>query len=260
LSEYEFSNVLDVSYGAYVVDGAMSGHSNSGMSRSHDDAVATIRELVNGNTADVRLSARNASTAVSIIQTFTSASASIAVKLAEMESLARKASSPDYSSTQVGEMQKEFKSLAKEINRIAEGTEYAFNKLFTAEGETISISIGDGSKVDLFAQDLSFDATGLDLIANPKAALTGVQKAIKELSEYKGYLNKEAALVEELTAVIESEIESAMGVELDDFTPEVALETNVGTAKKLLKYSSDAVDAQANVEPSTALQLLKDSN
>ena len=260
LSEYEFSNVLDVSYGAYVVSGARSGHSNSATSRGHDDVVATIRELVNGKTADVRLSARNASTAVSVVQTFAGAAESIAVKLAEMEGLAKKASGKDYSSTQVGEMQKEFKSLAKEINSIVKSTEYEFNKLFTEEGKAISISIGNGQKVDIFAGDLSFDATGLDLTANPKAALTDVQKAIKEISEYKGYLNKEAALVEKITAIIESETESAMGIELDDFTPEIALETDAGTVQQLSKYSFSALDAQANAEPSLVLQLLKDSN
>jgi hypothetical protein len=85
LSEYEFSNVLDASYSAYVVSGARSGHSNSATSRSHDDVVATIRELVNGKTADIRLNAKNASTAVSVVQTFTGAADNIAVKLAEME-------------------------------------------------------------------------------------------------------------------------------------------------------------------------------
>ncbi len=260
MSEYEFSNVLDTSYGAYVVNGARSGHRNSATSPNHDDVVATIRELVNGKTADIRLSAKNASTAVSVVQTFADAAGSIAVKLAKMEGLAKKASSPDYSSTQIGDMQKEFKSLAKEINGIVKSTEYEFNKLFTAGGKAISISIGAGSKVDIFAGDLSFDAAGLDLAVKPKAALSNVQKAIKEVSEYRGYLNREAALVEKLTAIIESETESAMGVELDDFTPEVALETDVGTVKQLAKYSSSALDAQANVEPSVALQLLKDGD
>jgi flagellin-like hook-associated protein FlgL len=252
--------VLDASYGAYVVNGARSGHSNSTSPRGHDDVVATIRELVKGNTADIRLSARNASNAVSIVQTFAGAADIIAVKLAEMEGLAKKASGTDYSRTQIGDMQKEFKSLAKEINAIVESTEYAFNKLFTAGGKAISISIGDGSKVDIFAQDLSFDAAGLDLTAEPKVVLSEIQKAIKELSEYRGYLNREAALVEKLTAIIESETESVMGIELDDFMPEVALETDVSTARQLTQYSSNAIDAQANVESSVALQLLTDAS
>ncbi|NQT03476.1 MAG: hypothetical protein HQ580_15725 [Planctomycetes bacterium] len=260
MSEYEFSNVLDASYGAYVVSGLRSGHSNSQAARSHNDVVATIRELVNGNTADVRLSARNASTAVSIVQTFANAAGIIAGKLAKMEELAQKASSPDYSRVQVEEMQKEFKGLAKEINEIVKSTEYDSNKLFTSAGKAISISIGDGSKVDIFAQNFSFDAEGLDLTAKPKAALSKINKAIKELGEYREYLNREAALVEELTAIIESEIESAMGVELDDFTPEVAMETDVYTASRLSQYSSSALDSQANAEPSIVLQLLKDGD
>jgi flagellin-like hook-associated protein FlgL len=258
LSEYEFSNVLDASYAAYVVNGSRSGHSNSATSQGHDDVVATIRELVNGKTADIRLSAKNASTVVSVVQTFAGAAESIAIKLAEIESLAKKASGMDYSSTQVDDMQKEFKRLAKEINGIIKSTESEFNNLFTSTGKAISISIGDGSKVDIFARDLSFDATGLDLAANPKAALSNVKKAIKELSEYRGYLNKEAALVEELTAIIESETESAMGVELDDFTSEVALETDISTARQLSQNSSNALDAQANTVPSVVLQLLRD--
>lgn len=260
MSEYEFSNVLDVSHGAYVVNGAWSGHSNSGAARGRDDVVATIRELVNGNTADIRLSARNASTAISIVQTFANAAGIIADKLAKMEKLAQKASSPDYSRVKVEEMQKEFEGLAKEINEIVKSTEYDSNKLFTSAGKAISISIGKDSKVDIFAQDFSFDAEGLDLTAEPKAVLSKIKKAIKELSEYRGYLNREVALVEKLTAAIESEIESAMGVELDDFTPEVAVETDVHTASRLTQDSSSALDSQANAEPSIVLQLLKDGD
>ncbi len=80
--------------------------------------MATIRELLNGNIADVRLSAREASTALSIIQIFANAVDSIAVKLARMEELAKKASSPDYSQVQIEAMQKELQDLATEINDI----------------------------------------------------------------------------------------------------------------------------------------------
>jgi flagellin-like hook-associated protein FlgL len=260
LSEYEFSNVLDASYGAYVVSGARSGQSRSSTGREHNDVVATIREFVNGETADIRLSAREASTAISIVQTFSDAAGSIAVRLAQMEELAKKASSPDYTSTQIDDMQKEFKSLAKEMNGIAKSAEFDFNNLFTAEGKAISISISDGSKVDIFAKDLSFNYSELDLTSGPMAALSEVQKAIKELSEYRGYLNGKETLVEKLTAMIESEIESAAGVQLDEFTLKAALETNADTASRLTQNSSEALETQGNVEPSIALRLLKDDS
>jgi flagellin-like hook-associated protein FlgL len=252
--------VLDASYGAYVVNSARSGQSKSLTGRNHNDVVATIREFVNGETADIRLSAREASTAISIVQTFSDAAGSIALKLAKMEGLATKASGTDYTSAQIDDMQKEFKSLAKEVNGIVKSTEYDFNKLFTTGGKAISISIGDGSKVDIFAKDLSFDYSELDLTSGAKTALSEVKNAIKELSEYREYLNSKETLVEKLTAVIESEIESATGVELDEFALEDALETNAGTVNRIIQNSSEAHETQANVEPSVALQLLSDSS
>ena len=219
--------------------------------------MATIRELLNGNIADIRLSAREASTAISIIQTFANAADGIAATLTKMEELAKKASSPDYSRVQIEAMQKELKSLAKEINEIVQGTEYNYNKIFTSAGESISIPIGDGSKVDIFARDFSFNSQGLDLTADPKSALSNIKKAITNLNEYKQYLNRQVARVEDATATIESKLESAMGIELDDFTPEIGLETAVYTASQLSQDSSTALDTQANVTADEALQLLK---
>ena len=219
--------------------------------------MATIRELVKGNTADVHLSAREASTAISIIQTFSNAADGISAKLAKMEELAKKASGPDYSRVQIEAMQKEFKSLAKEINDIVQGIEYNYNKIFTSAGESISIPIGDGSKVDIFARDFSFNSQGLDFTADPKSALSSIKKAITNLNEYKQYLNRQVARVEAATAIIESELESAMGIELGDFTPEIAIETAVHIASQVSQDSSTALDTQANVAADEALQLLK---
>jgi flagellin-like hook-associated protein FlgL len=258
LSEYEFSNVLDASYGAYVVSGSRSGQSKSANGRNHNDVVATIRELVNGETVDIRLSAREASTAISIVQTFSGSASSIAAILDKMEGLATKASGTDYTSAQIDDMQKEFESLAIAINGIAKSTEHDFNNLFTAGGKAISISIGDSSKVDIFTKDLSFEYSELDLTSGPKTALSEVKNAIKELSEYRGYLNSKETLVEKLTAMIELEIESAAGVRLDEFTLKEALETNADTASRVLQNSSNAVETQGNVEPSIVLHLLKD--
>ena len=255
--EFEFRNVLDVSYGAYVVNGVFSGKSNPKGTSNHNDAVATIRELLDGNIADVRLSAREASTAVSIIQTFSSAVVGIAAKLGKMEELAKKASSPDYSRVQVEAMQKKLNSLAKEINEIVQNTEYDYNKIFTSAGESISIPIGDGSSVDIFARDFSFNSQGLDLTADPWSALSNIKKAITDLNEYRQYLNRQVARAEDATATIESKLESAIGVRLDDFAPDIALEKANYTANIILDDRSTSHNTQANIPSDEALQLLK---
>jgi prefoldin subunit 5 len=175
-----------------------------------------------------------------------------------MEELAEKASSPDYSQVQVEAMQTELQDLATEINDIVKSTEYDFNKPFTAASQAISIPIGDGSRTDIFAKDFSFNAQGLDLISEPKTVSSNIKKAITNLNEYKQYLNRQVARVEDATATIESELQSAMGVGLDNFTPDLAIETAFHIASELSQDSSTALDMQANTEPSIALQLLKD--
>jgi len=175
-----------------------------------------------------------------------------------MEELAKKASSPDYSQVQIEAMQTELQDLATEINDIVKSTEYDFNKPFTAAGQAISIPIGDGSNIDIFAKDFSFNAQGLDLTIEPKTVLSNIKKAITNLNEYKQYLNRQVARVEDATAIIKSELESAMGVGLDDFTLDFAIETAIHFASQLSQDSSTALDTQANTEPSKALQLFKE--
>jgi len=96
------------------------------------------------------------------------------------------------------------------------------------------------------------------LTTDQKSALSNIKKAITNLNEYKQYLNRQFARMENATATIESELESAMGVGLDDFTMDFAIETAVHIASELSQDSSRALDMQANTEPSITLQLLKD--
>jgi len=95
------------------------------------------------------------------------------------------------------------------------------------------------------------------LTADPKSALSNIKKTTTNLNEYKQYLNRQVARVEDATAIIESELESAMGIELGDFTLEIAIETAVHIANQLSQDSSSALDTQANVAADEALQLLK---
>jgi len=227
---------------------------------NNNDAVATIRELLSGKTADVRLSTRDASTAVSIVQTFTKAVDAIDAYLTKMQELAEKAPSPDYSQVQVEEMQKQFQDMAEEINQAVNSTEYNHNKLFTADGKSISIPIGNGSKIDIFAKDFSFDAQGLDIATDPQKALSKVQDAIENIAEYRKYLSRQAARLEEATAVLESEIESAMGIDLNDFKPDLALETASYAASVISEDKAAYLDTQANLTPDEALKLLNDSD
>jgi flagellin-like hook-associated protein FlgL len=258
---YEFKNVLDVTYGAYVVNGAYVGANNSNDSATQsptgNQAVAVIRELLSGETATVRRNARDASTAVSAIQIFTDSVENIAEKLAKMLELAKEASGPDCSQGHLEQMQTQFQNLAKEINQTANSTEYHYNKPFAADGKTFSIPISNGSKIDIFARDFRFDAQGLNIATDPQNALSTVEEAITNINEYKTYLDRQAERLRDITAVIESEIQGAMGVDMKDFQPKLAIPMADYAASLISQDKQTSLNTQAKLTPDEILKLLK---
>ena len=261
----ELGNVLKANFSAWFIGGVYDRISDSteaidSQNNVDDDrALAIIRELLRGNIADVRQSARNANDAISMVQTFNDAAAAIGEKLTRMEELAEQAASGYYSAGEKADMQEEFEELAEEINDIVDTTEYSDNKLFSAEGQTISISIGNGSVINLFASNLSFDIDGLDLTTDAAGALAAVQTQIQQVSEYSGYLGSQTRRLENATAIIEFELAGALGIESDDFNTNIAKEVASYAASKVLEDTSALFLTQANVTPSMALQLLKDT-
>lgn len=258
---FEFRNVLDVTYGAYVVQGAYSGvgSPSSTSAPDRDVAVAIIRELMRGDTASVRQSAKNASTAVSIVQIFKEALDEIQEKLAKMKGLTGKADSEVYTQVEKEDMQDEFEDLAEEINEIVKAAEYDHNKLFTPEGKSISIPIGNGSVIDIFAKDLSVDIEGLDLTTDASGAGEWVDDVTGDVSEYNAYLNRQYRRLENATAIIEFEMASVTGIETSDFDMSVAREVAGYAASKVVEDMSLLFGIQANAEPGRVLQLLKDN-
>jgi len=225
-----------------------------------DEAVAVIRELLQGDIAAIRQSAHEASTAVSLVQTLTKAADTIRHKLSAMARLANKASNPDYTRVEVEQMQKEFKELACEIDQIASATEYNYNRPFIAGGQSISVPIGDGSSIDIIAKDLRFDAAALDLSTDPGAAAWELETAAEGLDEYSEHLRRQQVRVAEATAVMESELSAAAGVNLDDFGIALAEQVTTSAARQILADKSTLLNAQANISPERGLQLLAGNN
>jgi flagellin-like hook-associated protein FlgL len=223
-----------------------------------DEAVAVVRELLAGNIAALRNSAAEASTAVSMFQSWTKAAASIGDKLNAMARAAKKASSPDYTRVEVEEIQKTFESLAGEINHIAETFEYNYNKPFSAEGQSVSLRIGDGSAIDVLPRDLSFDAAGLDLAADAEAALSKVETAMEEAGEYIRHLRQQEARVAEATAAMDSELAAAAGVDLRDFSIELARRVADHAAEQFSIKGAAVLEVHADVGAQRILQLLED--
>ncbi|MGD2174154.1 MAG: flagellin, partial [Candidatus Brocadiaceae bacterium] len=156
-------------------------------SADDDAAGLAVRELMRAEVAGLSQGVRNASDAISMLQTFDGAAQVIDEKLTRMKELAMQASTGTYSDTQRSLMQDEFDQMRSEINRIANAT--SFNEIYGLNASaTIKIHFGTGnsSAQDYYyitEQNMTSSALGLDALtiasqASAQAALTAIDSAI----------------------------------------------------------------------------------
>jgi flagellin-like hook-associated protein FlgL len=226
---------------------------------NNDSDIAKIREFLQGNVSDVRLSAQNANAATSMAQMFVDASVTIRNKLIQMEQVASKAANGYYTGSDKASMQNQFEQAAKDINDIVDTTKYDNNKLFTAKGQTISQPLGSGQTIHFFGRDLTVDTTNLDLTKDAKATQAAIKTALKEANEYSEYISSQNKRLQNSMARIENHMSGAAGIEQGDFGMKIAHRTTNTLATKIQNKPHISSQIQANITANEALYLLQDN-
>ncbi len=237
-------------------DWATGSHKKAGT----DKEIAVIREFLLGNTANIRLSAQEANSAVSMVQMFDDAATGIRDALASMEKLAEKATKSYYTDKEKASMQKELEGLAKDINETVNNTKYDGNKLFTAAGQVITRSIGRERTIALFAKDLGFDAESVDLATDAQGALATVKNALKEADEYTTYVKSQNKFLQDAMATIEHKMASAVGIDPSSFQTKTMEQLLDNISAAISNDTDTSTQIQSNITADEALQLLKDGN
>jgi flagellin len=222
----------------------------------NDREIATIREFLLGDIADVRLTAHQANTAVSMLQTFDHAATTIRSKLTLMEDLADEALNGRHTPKERASMQTQLQELAANINKIVDNTQYDGNKLFTSTGRTITISLDRDRTINLFAQDLSFGAENVSLTSAPKAALTTIRKALKQTGEYTNHLKSKNQILQNAMATIEHQLSGIATVNLTTFETKVATQLTAYLSSAISDAPYISSHVQANINRDNALRLL----
>lgn len=150
---------------------------SSGMrinSAADDAAGLAVREMMRAEVTTLNQGVRNANDAISMIQTADGALSVIDEKLIRMNELAEQAATDTYTDEQRQIIDQEFQTMADEINRISDATDFNGKKLLDGSldsangGEALTIHFGSGNdaaedKYDIEIQDVSADAMGLGL-------------------------------------------------------------------------------------------------
>jgi len=256
----ELGNLINVTYSANVILGAYNtSNANEDSSEVLDDSSASvIQYLLEGKVSENRQNESYANEVISMTQGLAETASTIKDKFARMKELAEQAASGEYSAEEVGSMQTEFEQLVGEINNLVDNTEQNKNKLFSGEGTAISISIGNNSTINIKAMNLSSNGEGLDLTTDPEGVVTAIQSQVSQSSYYSEYIGDQLDNLGEMINYIEFEKNNDMGVDTDQFDMELAEEVAGVAAATTLEELTVLFDAQTNVEPEKALQLLKE--
>ncbi len=254
-------------------------------SAADDAAGLAIRELMRADIAALNQGARNANDAISLLQTADGALGIIDAQLIRMKELAEQAATGTYDSTQRLMIESEYQSLASEITRIANFTDFNGLKLIdgTLSGNhdgnpmksTGSLKVHFGSNNDS-AEDYYYirigDSTSsalglghssaanaghtLSTQSQAQASLVAITDAIVSKDKIRAHIgamqNRLEATVDNLT--VQSENMAASESRISDV--DVSTEMTNFVRNQILTQSAVAMLGQANSMPRMAMNLI----
>lgn len=236
------------------------------INRASDDAAGlAISEEMRADIRSLQQANRNASDAVSMIQTAETSMGEMSNILARMRELAMQSASDGINDTQRSYVELEAAELRDEIDRMVSVAEYngiplidgtlsATFQVGLDAGDTIDLTIG----TDLDTTGLGVDAANVDLSSQTGAvnALAAIDTAIETVSGFRAELgakeNRIGTIQTNLSVMYETLSASNARIREVD----VATEMASFTKNQILVQASTSMLAQANSYPEVALSLL----
>ena len=260
------------------------------INRAADDAAGlAISEKMRGQVRGLNQAIRNAQDGISLIQTAEGALTETHNILQRMRELAVQAANSTYTTEDKGEIQKEVNELVKEIQRIAETTQFNTQSLLVQvkdeednmvdpkfifqiganAGQTIKLTIlpmdaesllGE-DEVDLADPDVIFNITKIDSAdendpPNKDSAIDIIDAAIAKVSEERSKLGAYQNRLEHTIANLGVAAENLSAAESRLRDVDMAQVMMAFTKDQILMQAGTAMLAQANIKPQSVLQLL----
>jgi flagellin len=248
-------------------------------SASDDAAGLAIAESLRINQRVASVAIRNAQDAISAIAVTDGALSSMTQVLGRLAELAQQAGNGSYSATQRSALQNEFQTLGSEIERIAVTTAYNGVGLLSGSG-VIAFQIGfDQTSVSQIMLDTnggatlqklglaatgssamtySLSGTSSDLAqSSARAALAAINSAVTSLNVLRGGLGTVEARLNSAISNLSTSRENTLAAQSRITDADIAVEAAELTRLNILQQAGAAVLAQANQQPSLAVQLLR---
>ena len=248
------------------------------INRAKDDAAGlAIAESLKADARVATVGIRNANDGISIIAITDGAISQITNVLSRLAELAEESANGVFSNSQRSALQLEFSALMSEVERIAITTEFNGLRLLSGGG-TVIFQVGfDGSSLSqvtysgvqatlaslgLASANSSvhtYSITGATDIASQSAsrlALDAIRAAVSSVTRNRGTLGAAESRLETTITNLTIARENFQAAESVIRDVDVAAESAELTRLTILQQAGTAILAQANQQPSLALQLL----
>ena len=256
-------------------------------SAKDDAAGLAIAERMQAQIKGFDQAQRNANDGVSLLQVADGALGKVSDNLQRMRELAVQSKNGTLNATDRANLDREFQSLADEVGRIAFGTEFNANDVFTAANEQVDLQIGTGNATEdtlsIFltdtganggndlqtvlnnsggnapaaASDIANAFGDITVVANATTAVGAIDAAIDDVTNMRATVGSGLSRLEQLSESLQSSstnTATARGRIMDaDFAKETANLTRV----QILQQAGTAMLAQANALPQNVLSLLR---
>jgi len=239
------------------------------INNAYDDAAGlAIADKLNRDSQVAGQAIRNANDGISALSIGEKALGNVGDILSRLSELASQSASGTLTDTQRSAIQNEFGALLSEVARISTVTTFNGVQLLSA-GTTVALQVGlDGtsnSQISFTTVDgsvsgiLSVSQTSIaaSTAASAQSALGLLTSAIANVANTRGVLGAAESRLLQAIANLQTAQENFDAAEGRIRDTDVAAETANLTRASVLQQAGDAFLAQANQQPSLALQLLR---
>ncbi len=227
----------------------------------NDTEIASITtNSLRGELADIQGALRQNSNFSSAVQNYRLLLAQLVEKREQIreqiKELARLESREKDRKAEQEAMQKKIAAFRKQINDIVNSTQFGGNKIFTAAGQDMAISVGNDVVINLPAKNFGVSPTDVDLSKDPDTLLEKIKSEIQAIMEYDSLLLEVEEKIASSTTLMVFELQDLLDVEEDATEDNMTLELVKSSMAQVLEDVHKALLSQANVSPATAAFLI----
>ncbi|KLE15054.1 flagellin [Clostridium sp. C8] len=237
------------------------------INKAGDDAAGlSISEKMRGQIRGLEQASRNSQDGISMLQTAEGALNETHNILQRMRELAVQASNDTNVTTDRDAIKEELGALKKEIDRIAEQTEFNTQNMFSNAITAVTFQVGanSGQQISVTFCNMGSASLKVDSVANSvsstslaTAAISTIDNAITAVSKERSKLGAVQNRLEHTIANLNNSAENLTAAESRVRDVDMAKEMMNFSKNNILQQAAQAMLAQANQQPQGVLQLLR---